>query len=104
MRKLPVPILNAHHMECEQITQPSVALQIMQQAEKRDLQQKLFTCIYSLFHDSFINWIARMYSHNPRKERVREDAKDAFQNGLTVFFVKSQQKEFRIGGSLKTAI
>lgn len=86
------------------IIEPAVALDILQQPENKALQEKLFSYIYSQYKDSFLNWILTIFAHNPWKDRLREDAKDAFQNGLTVFYLKAQKKDFKIGGSLKTAV
>ena len=90
-------------MDCQEITKTSVALEIMQTTGDRRLQQ-LFSCIYSLFHGSFLNWILHKYSHSRHKDKLWEDAKDAFQNGLMAFYRKSQKKELSIKGSLKTTI
>jgi len=91
-------------MECSEITQVTIALEILQQPEKKDLQQKLFYCIYKLFHQSFLNWILGKYHFGSDKEKLYEDAKDAFQNGLAAFYMKAQKKDFIINGSLKTTI
>ncbi|HKH63348.1 MAG TPA: sigma-70 family RNA polymerase sigma factor [Flavitalea sp.] len=90
-------------MECREITETPVALEIMQTPGDQRLQQ-LFACIYSLFQASFLTWIQRKYSYSPCKEKLWEDAKDAFQNGMMTLFRKSQNKEFTITGSLKTTI
>jgi RNA polymerase sigma factor (sigma-70 family) len=91
-------------MECSEITQVTIALEILQQPEKKDLQQRLFHCIYKLFHQSFLNWILGKYHFGSDKEKLYEDAKDAFQNGLATFYMKAQKKDFIINGSLKTTI
>jgi len=90
-------------MDCREITQASVAIQIMQTPEDKRLQQ-LFHCVYSLFHGSFLNWILHKYSHSLQKDKLWEDAKDAFQNGIMALYNKAQKKEFAINGSLKTTI
>ncbi|MFN2438245.1 MAG: sigma-70 family RNA polymerase sigma factor [Chitinophagaceae bacterium] len=92
-------------MDCREIIQPVVALQIMQTPGDRRLQQ-LFHCIYSLFHGSFLNWILRKYSNGNagHKDKLWEDAKDAFQNGMMALYSKAQKKEFTIKGSFKTTI
>ncbi len=90
-------------MDCREITEASVALQIMQSTGDNRLQ-KLFNCIYTLFQGSFLNWVLNMYKKNPYKEKLWEDAKDAFQNGILALYRKSQNKNFQINGSLKTTI
>lgn len=90
-------------MDCQEITQPPVALEIMQTPEDNRLQQ-LFRCIYSMFHGSFLNWILNKYRNSAFKEKLREDAKDAFQNGILVLFDKSRKRELSIKGSLKTVV
>ena len=44
------------------------------------------------------------YHNSPCKDKLWEDAKDAFQNGLMAFYHKAQKKELVIKGSLKTTI
>lgn len=90
-------------MDCGEITQPTVALEIMQTPGDRRLQ-RLFSCIYSMFQGSFLKWILNKYQNSPNKHKLWEDAKDAFQNGLMAFYHKSQKKELVIKGSLKTTI
>lgn len=90
-------------MDCQEITQTAVALQIVQTREDSRLQ-RLFNCIYTLFHGSFLTWILHKYAGNRYKDKLLEDAKDAFQNGLMAFYRKSQDKAFAITGSLKTTI
>src|SRR5215213_9278690 len=90
-------------MECHDITQPIVALEIIRSPEDNP-RQKLFNCIYTLFYVNFLNWIMNRYSSYKHKGKLLEDAKDAFQNGLMVFYQKSQQKGFIIRASLKTTI
>ncbi len=90
-------------MECEEITQPATALHIIQNQDENRLD-KLFHCIYALFQTSFLNWIAVKYGSSIYKQKIWEDAKDAFQNGVMMFYIKAQQKEFKIAGSLKTTI
>ncbi|MGZ5191169.1 MAG: sigma-70 family RNA polymerase sigma factor [Flavisolibacter sp.] len=90
-------------MECREITQPTVALEIMQTPGDRRLQQ-LFACIYSLFQGSFLNWIVHRFHKSRYQDKLWEDAKDAFQNGMMTLYCKSQAKEFSIKGSLKTTI
>ncbi len=90
-------------MECEEITQPAIALHIIQRPDENRLD-KLFHCIYALFQTSFLNWIAVKYGSSTYKQKIWEDSKDAFQNGVMMFYIKAQQKEFKIAGSLKTTI
>ena len=90
-------------MECAEITQPRVALEIMQTPGDRRLQQ-LFSCIYSMFQGSFLNWVLHKYQGSRHKAKLWEDAKDAFQNGLMAFYHKSQKRELSIKGGLKTTI
>ena len=90
-------------MDCGEITQPTVAFEIMQTPNDQRLQ-RLFSCIYSMFQGSFLNWIFKKYRNWPHKDKLWEDAKDAFQNGLMAFYHKSQKKELIFKGSLKTTI
>ncbi len=91
-------------MECEEITQVSVALAIMKTPGDKRLE-KLFNCIYSLFHKSFLNWILNKYSSkNILKDKLLEDAKDAFENGIVALYLKSKKNELNIKGSLKTTV
>ena len=66
--------------------------------------QRLFSCIYSMFQGSFLHWVLHKYQNSRHKDKLWEDAKDAFQNGLMAFYYKSQKKELIIKGSLKTTI
>jgi len=90
-------------MDCQEITEVPVALRILQTPEDNRLQQ-LFRCIYSLFQGSFLGWILHKYAASSHKDKLWEDAKDAFQNGLVSFYHKAQDKNFSITGSLKTTI
>ena len=90
-------------MDCQELTKPSVALEIMQNPDDSRLPQ-LFRCIYSRFHDSFISWILNRYSNGGSNEKLQEDAKDAFQNGMLELFDKAGKKELSIKGSLKTVV
>ncbi|MBD0297109.1 MAG: sigma-70 family RNA polymerase sigma factor [Flavisolibacter sp.] len=90
-------------MDCREITEVPIALEIMQTPEDHRLQ-KLFRCIYALFQGSFLRWIMRRYSHSRYKEKLWEDAKDAFQNGLMTLYSKIKGEEFEIKGSLRTTI
>lgn len=90
-------------IKCQEITQAAVALSILQTPADSRLQ-KLFSCIYALFQGSFLSWILNKYAASSYKDKLREDAKDAFQNGVMVFYRKSQEKGFLIKGSLKTTI
>ena len=89
--------------ESEEITRTPAALSILQASRSSRLQQ-LFNCIYAMFQSNFINWILRKYNNNICKDKLWEDAKDAFQNGLMVFYLKSRQKGFTIRASLKTVV
>ena len=89
-------------MDCQEITQPAVAMQIIQTPQDPRLQ-RLFGCIYSLFQASFLKWILQKYN-SPRKDKLWEDAKDAFQNGILALYLKVQQKGFLIKNSLKTTV
>jgi RNA polymerase sigma factor (sigma-70 family) len=91
-------------MECEKITQPANAIEIMQNPDKKHLQENLFNCIYTLFQGSFLNWIINKYSNVQSRQKLWEDAKDAFQNGVSAFYLKAQEKEFNMRASLKTII
>jgi RNA polymerase sigma factor (sigma-70 family) len=91
-------------MDCEKITQPAIAGEIMQDPEKKHLQENLFHCIYALFQGSFLNWIMNKYGEGQRKQKLWEDAKDAFQNGVSAFYLKAQKEEFKMTASLKTII
>src|SRR4051812_25942574 len=90
-------------MDCQQITQVPVALQIMKGPQSREYQQ-LFRCIYELFQGSFINWIFKKYSYTSSKEKLWNDAKDAFQMGIVKIIEKSRNNELAINGSLKTTV
>ncbi|MEO6729770.1 MAG: sigma factor-like helix-turn-helix DNA-binding protein [Ferruginibacter sp.] len=91
-------------MECEEIIKPAVTIEVLQRPENKHLQARLFNCIYTLFQSNFLCWILNKYRHTRYKEKLWEDAKDAFQNGLSLFYLKSQQKEFTFRTSLKTTI
>lgn len=91
-------------MDCEQITQVSTALAIMQAPPDTRLE-KLFHCIYSMFLGSFLKFILNRYSNNTiLRERLLENAKDAFQNGILAFYDKGKKNELNIKGSLKTTV
>lgn len=53
---------------------------------------------------SFLSWVLRLYSTTPYKDKLVEDAKDAFQNGMLALLRKSQKKDMILQGSLKTAV
>src|SRR4051794_34952986 len=91
-------------MDCEQITQTSKAVEILKTAENKHLKEKLFDCIYSMYQASFLKWIAGKYGSSRLEDKLWEDAKDAFQNGLCVFYEKAQHESFAIKSSLKTTI
>ncbi len=90
-------------MDCREITEPAVTLQVLQSPTDSRLP-RLFHCIYHLFQAGFLHWILRKYSNNPNREKLWEDAKDAFQNGLIAFHRKALQKEFTLNGNLRTTI
>jgi RNA polymerase sigma factor (sigma-70 family) len=90
-------------MNCQEITQVPVALEIMKGPQSREYQQ-LFRCIYELFQGSFINWIFKKYSNISSKEKLLNDAKDAFQMGMMKMVEKSRQNGLIINGSLKTTV
>lgn len=90
-------------MDCQEITQAQVALEILKRPGSREFNE-LFHCIYKLFKGDFINWILRRYSNISFKEKVWEDAKDAFQMGMEKIFEKSMKNEFTIKASLKTTV
>lgn len=90
-------------MDCGQLTQPATALRILQSPADGRLAA-LFHCIYALFQSGFLDWITNKYAGNGNSEKLREDARDAFQNGLIAFYRKAQEAGFSIRGSLKTTI
>lgn len=90
-------------MDCQQLTQPAVALQILHDpADQR--RQRLFGCIYELFFGSFLSWILKRYGHGWNKETLYENARDAFQTGLEFFHERAKAEGFCIRGSLKTTV
>ena len=91
-------------MECSEVISPAVALEIIQDVEKRLMREKLFECIYSLFQGSFLQWILKRYNRNQHTEKLRKDAEDAFQEGICAFYLKARKNEVTIKGSLKTTI
>jgi RNA polymerase sigma factor (sigma-70 family) len=90
-------------MNCQQITQTMVALEILQTPGDNRLQS-LYHCIYSLYLDSFLGWILQRYTGHTQKDKLLEDAKDAFQNGILAFYIKASKEGFSIKGSIKTKI
>lgn len=90
-------------MNCLQITQAEEALRILQNPHEDKLQH-LFSCIYRLYRESFVAWVCGRFAAGTDKDRLREDAKDAFQNGLMAFYNKAQGKNFTLGKSLKTVL
>ena len=90
-------------MCCPDITKASVALEIIRTHDDRRLQQ-LFALIYSRYHDSFLSWILHTYPKTPYKDKLLEDAKDAFQNGMLTLFLKSKKEDLILTGSLKTTV
>lgn len=90
-------------MDCQELTKAPVALEIMQTPDDKRLT-RLFHCIYLLFHGSFLTWIQHKYDGSRLKEKLHEDAKDAFQNGLLVLYDKCKKREISIRGSLKTVV
>jgi len=90
-------------MNCQEITQAPVAIEIMKGPQNREYQQ-LFHCIYELFQGSFINWIFGKYNAVSSKEKLWNDAKDAFQMGMVKMVEKSRNNELTIPASLKTTV
>lgn len=90
-------------MDCRQITQTTIALEIVQSPGDSRLQQ-LFNCIYRLFQESFLSWVNKRFAASTLRQTLREDAKDAFQNGLMAFYNKAKGKNLSIHGSLKTTL
>src|SRR5690348_11749986 len=90
-------------MNCREITEAPVALEIMKGPQSREYQQ-LFRCIYELFQGSFINWIFGKYNSFSSKEKLWNDAKDAFQMGMIKMVEKSRNNELTINASLKTTV
>jgi len=90
-------------MNCQEITQVPIALEIMKEPQSREYQQ-LFRCIYELFQGSFINWIFGKYNNFSSKEKLWNDAKDAFQMGMEKIVERSRNNELTIHGSLKTTV
>lgn len=91
-------------MDCNELTQASVALAIMQTPDDKRLE-KLFHCIYASFYVSFLHWIVNKYgSRSPSKDRLLEDAKDAFENGVLTLYEKAKKNGVHINGSLKTTV
>lgn len=89
-------------MDCREVTQPTVAMQIIQTPQDGRVQW-LFKCIYALFQESFMRWILSKYNYS-NKDKLWQDAKDAFQNGVMAFYLKVKQKRFQIKNSLKTTV
>lgn len=98
-----ITTLHLKNMDCQEITQAPVALEIMKERQSRAYQQ-LFRCIYELFQGSFIKWIFSKYTHISSKEKLWNDAKDAFQMGIVKMIEKSKTNELTIHGSLKTTV
>jgi RNA polymerase sigma factor (sigma-70 family) len=90
-------------MNCQEIIQVPVALEILKGPQSRVYQQ-LFHCIYELFQGSFIYWILKKYNNISSKEKLWNDAKDAFQMGIVKMIEKSRNNELTINGSLKTTV
>ena len=81
-----------------------MVVEIMQNPERKHLQNKLFNCIYSLFHQKFIKRIQKKYRYNKFQDKLLEIAKDAFEDGIFVFFNKSQKEGFTIRGNLEATL
>lgn len=91
-------------MDCEEITKVPVANAILQTRGDTRLE-KLFNCIYLLYHKSFLNWILNKYSNKSViKDKLLEDAKDAFENGILTLYLKAGKNELNLKGSLKTTV
>ena len=90
-------------MCCYEFLQPDNAIQILHGSDTKAIQQ-LFYCIYKSHYQSFLQWILFKFNGVTYKDKLLEDAKDAFQNGVLVFYLKSQKKDFEIKNSLKTTI
>ena len=91
-------------MCCKEITQAPVAYAIMQAPEDKRMQA-LFLSIYTLFYHSFQSWILFKFGSRCRsKDKLYEDAKDAFENGLIILYEKSIQDGLVLNGNLKTAV
>jgi len=102
-KKIFITTLHFKKMDCQEITQVPAALEIIKAPESREYQQ-LFHCIYELFQGSFICWILKKYSNISAKEKLWNDAKDAFQMGIVKIIEKLRNNELAIHGSLKTTI
>ena len=64
----------------------------------------LIYCIYEKYYQSFLQWILYKFNGLTMRDKLLEDAKDAFQNGILVFYLKSQHPGFTFKSSLKTTI
>src|SRR5947209_19970789 len=94
-----ITILHFKNMDCQEITQVPLALEIMKGPESRQYEQ-LFDCIYELLQGSFIKWILGKYNNVSSKERLFNDAKDAFQMGMLKIVEKARNNELVINGSI----
>jgi hypothetical protein len=57
-----------------------------------------------LLQGSFIKWIHGKYNNVSSKEKLFNDAKDAFQMGMLKIIEKARKNELAINGSLKTTV
>jgi RNA polymerase sigma factor (sigma-70 family) len=87
-------------MDCEKLSQADMALAIIENSEDEVLQNRLFSCIYSLFYEKFIKRIQKRYRNYRYQDKLKSVAEDAFQNGLEAFTIKARQKRVAIGKSL----
>ena len=55
----------------------------------------LIYCIYEKYYQSFLQWILFKFNGIAIKDKLLEDAKDAFQNGIIVFYQCDCLRTFR---------
>jgi RNA polymerase sigma factor (sigma-70 family) len=97
-------VINKDNTECDELTQIPVVQQAFNEPGERSLLEKIFKCINSMFRVKLINRIVNNFHDFGRQVELEQMAKDAFQDGLTVFFTKTNINGLRNEAKLETII
>jgi RNA polymerase sigma factor (sigma-70 family) len=87
-------------MDCRKLLQPAMAQKIIRDPQHEQFQA-LFHCINSL-EGNFVKWVLRNYSSYYNKEKLLEDARDAFRIAVFELYRKARRKGFKFTASVKT--
>lgn len=99
--KIAASVIN---MECNRITQLEVVKEAFNDPQKKDLLERIFSCINSMFRRKWIIRLINNFKNLGRQVELEEMAKDAIQEGLTKFFTKTNINGLKNEASLETIV